>query len=366
MNTLLSIGPLNLTPYGLAVLTGVLAGVLLCLLNKKIFPLLPLTILGAVVLGHAFWVFLRLDGYMDEVSSFAFMFQPWLGGYTLYGALIGGALGALAGAKLSGIRPLEALDSLAPAACAVLFFCRIGEYYTGEGVGAEALESLSFFPIASTGLNDGFWLYAVWFWEAVAALIILVILLFRRKKAQTGELTVLFTTLLGTSQILLEQFRKDNFVRLNSFVRFTQIAAILTLLALMICLVIRRKPGKAKAGLSFAVLAVATGALVFAEFVFDKPQMEPLLYITMIATAVLFGILLIHFRGEAGKLSAGFFALFSGILVLLYILATADPDASGFQYTILLDLMMLSSLTAIGVTLMTLYHTEPALPPSAS
>ena len=136
MNTLLSIGPLNLTPYGLAVLTGVLAGVLLCLLNKKIFPLLPLTILGAVVLGHAFWVFLRLDGYMDEVSSFAFMFQPWLGGYTLYGALIGGALGALAGAKLSGIRPLEALDSLAPAACAVLFFCRIGEYYIepwGEG-----------------------------------------------------------------------------------------------------------------------------------------------------------------------------------------------------------------------------------------
>ena len=84
--------------------------------------------------------------------------------------------------------------------------------------------------------------------------------------------------------------------------------------------------------------------------------MEPFLYITMIATAVLFGILLIVFRGKAGNLPAGFFALFSGVLVLLYLLATADPDASGFQYTILLDLMMLSSLTAIGVTLMTLYR----------
>ena len=41
---------------------------------------------------------------------------------------------------------------------------------------------------------------------------------------------------------------------------------------------------------------------------------------------------------------------------------TADsPDSSGFLYTILLDLMMLSSLTAIGVTLMTLYHSESAL-----
>ena len=361
MNTILSIGPLNLTPYGLAVLAGVLAGVLLCLLNKKIFPLLPLTILGAVVLGHAFWTFLRLDGYMDEISSFAFMFQPWLGGYTLYGALIGGTLGALAGAKLSGIRPLEALDTLAPAACAVLFFCRLGEYYTGEGVGAEALESLSFFPIASEGLNSGFWLYAVWFWEAVAALVILVLLLCRRKNAREGELTVLFVTLLGTSQILLEQFRKDNFVRLNSFVRFTQIAAVLTLLALMIVLVIRRRPDRKKTILSFAVLVAAAGAVIMAEFVFDKPQMETLLYIALAATAVLFGLMLIAFRGKAGKLPAGLFGLFTGTLILLYLLATADQDSSGFLYTILLDLMMLSSLTAIGVTIMTLYHSEPAL-----
>ena len=71
--------------------------------------------------------------------------------------------------------------------------------------------------------------------------------------------------------------------------------------------------------------------------------------------------MLIAFRGKAGKLPAGLFGLFTGTLILLYLLATVDPDSSGFLYTILLDLMMLSSLTAIGVTLMTLYHSESAL-----
>ena len=187
-------------------------------------------------------------------------------------------------------------------------------------------------------------------------LVILVLLLCRRKNAREGELTVLFVTLLGTSQILLEQFRKDNFVRLNSFVRFTQIAAVLTLLALMIVLVIRRRPDRKKTILSFAVLVAAAGAVIMAEFVFDKPQMETLLYIALAATAVLFGLMLIAFRGKAGKLPAGLFGLFTGTLILLYLLATADPDSSGFLYTILLDLMMLSSLTAIGVTIMTLYR----------
>ena len=192
-------------------------------------------------------------------------------------------------------------------------------------------------------------------------MVILILLLCRRKNAREGELTVLFVTLLGTSQILLEQFRKDNFVRLNSFVRFTQIAAVLTLLALMIVLVIRRRPDRKKTILSFAVLVAAAGAVVMAEFVFDKPQMETLLYIALAATAVLFGLMLIAFRGKAGKLPAGLFGLFTGTLILLYLLATVDPDSSGFLYTILLDLMMLSSLTAIGVTLMTLYHSESAL-----
>ena len=38
-----------------------------------------------------------------------------------------------------------------------------------------------------------------------------------------------------------------------------------------------------------------------------------------------------------------------------------DAVAAKKPDLILLDLMMLSSLTAIGVTLMTLYHSEPAL-----
>ena len=347
MTTLFQLGAFRLTPYGLCILAGALCGILLCLPKKKVLPVVPWVILGAVILGHAFWVFFCSPAYTEETGTIGLMLQLWRGGYTLYGALLGGALGAVAGAKLRKLHPLEVLDALTPGACAAIFLGRMGEYFSGQGFGNMVEnESLWFFPLAYCTYNDGDyqeWSYAVWFWEALTALILLGILLICLRKTAEGRRTAVFITFLGTTQILLEQMRRDDFVRLNPFVRFTQIAAALTLLALLIFLCIRYRPGIRQTVLTFAALLAAVAGITMAEFVFDKPQMTWMLYVAMAASAGLLFALLAETRKGNAALPGGLFCLSTVLLLLLHMIGSWEQD------TLLLYAMMAVSLSAIGI-----------------
>ena len=149
MNPILTLGPLNVTPYGLVVFAGALCGVLLSLRKKENGPVLPFVILGALLIGHMWWVFFCPPGYTAQAGTAAMMLRIWNGGYTLYGALFGGFLGAVIGAKLARLDLVETLDSLAPGACAALVFCRLGEYFTGQGYGDTVYdEGLWFLPVS--------------------------------------------------------------------------------------------------------------------------------------------------------------------------------------------------------------------------
>ena len=313
MEPVFTLGPLTVTPFGLIVFAGALCGVLLSLRKKELGPVLPFVILGALLFGHMWWVFFCPPGYSAEIGAATLMLRIWEGGYTLYGALFGGLVGAIIGTKLAGLRLTDVLDALAPGACAALFFCRLGEYFTGQGFGEMVNdEGLWFLPVAfCTYQDEGYqeWNYAVWAWEAIVALILLVVLLVRARKARPGQQSMFFVTVLGTTQILLEQFRRDDFVRLNPFVRFTQIAALLSLITVLILLVYRYRPGRKLVIASFAELTFASLAAVFAEFVFEKPQFRVLLYVFAVLSALGFAVLLRMYRGR--------FRLPASVLMLL-------------------------------------------------
>ena len=213
MTPLWTLGSLHVTPYSLMILLGALAGVALSLRKKEVRPLLPAVILGALIVGHAAWVLFcpyDLEAYEGKLFM---LLRPWDGGYTLYGALLGGAFGALIAGKLSGVRWLDALDALAPGACASIFFARIGEVFTGEGIGRiTEVNWTHFFPLSVCAYQNEYfeeWCYIVWFWEALAALILLLVLLKNEKKAFPGRQTAVFLMVLGTTQILLEQMRRS-------------------------------------------------------------------------------------------------------------------------------------------------------------
>ena len=359
MAPVLTLGSFSVTPYSLIVFAGVIAGVLLTWRKKEIRPLLPCVILGALFFGHLVWVLFCPYDYEAAEGKLYMILRPWEGGYTIYGALLGGALGALIGARLSGVKWLDALDALAPGACAVILFARVGEIFTGEGLGREAeVEWTHFFPVSVCTYQDDFfdeWRYAIWFWEALAALILLLVLLKRQRKALPGRQVALFITVLGTTQILLEQMRRDHYLRLIVFVRVSQLAALVTLIVLLVVLFVRRKPSAAKIAWSAAAFTVAFLAVMAVEFVFDKPEYLPWLNTAMALTAVAFAGMSWVWRQRRGLLPAALFCIAAAALLIVYNLSNwndfdPEPVDDLIRFALLYGMMAID-LLCIGVTI---------------
>ena len=361
MTPLWTIGPLNVTPYSLMILLGALAGTALSLRKKQIRPLLPAVILGALIFGHVVWVlFCPFDLEAAEGKGYMIL-HIWEGGYTIYGALLGGALGALIAGKIAGVRWLDALDALAPGACAAIFFARIGEYFTGEGIGRLAeVEWTHFFPLSVCTYHDDFdaafdeWRYVIWFWEALAALILLLILLKREKKSLPGHQTAVFLTVLGITQILLEQMRRDNYLRLIVFVRFNQLTALATLIIVLAVLLIRYKPGAVKTICCLATLVLAGLADMASEFVFDKFEYAFWMYLSMPLATAACAVMLFVWRGKKAVLPALLICGATAALLIAYASRSWDefelePIDDMIRYAILYGTMIVD-LICIGLT----------------
>ena len=349
MTPLFTAGPLYVTPYSLMILLGVLAGVALSLRKKQVRPLLPAVILGALVFGHLAWVLFCPFDYEAPEGKLYMILRPWEGGYTLYGALLGGAVGALLFGRVYGVSWRESLDALTPGACAVLFFARIGEAFTGEGIGRGTEVSWThFFPLSVCTYHDEFdafydeWRYVIWFWEALAALILLIILLKREKKALPGHQTAVFLTFLGTTQILLEQMRRDNYLRLIVFVRVNQLAALATLIGVLVFLLVRNKPGTVKVLSCLAALVFAGLADMASEFVFDKYEYAPWLYLSMPLAAAACAAMLFIWKKKKALVPA---LLVCGVTALLLV-AYASRDWEEFELSPVEDMIRFGILYA--------------------
>lgn len=347
MNPVFTVASLQVTPYGLMMFAGALMGVLLSVRKKEVRPLLPGVILGAILMGHIFWTMFCSDAYYEGSSRLLLALQPWKGGYTLYGALFGGTLAGLVGAKCLKVNGLDALDALAPGACAVLMMGRLGEYFTDQGFGEVVEEGQEFFPLAYCTYQDEYyqeWHYAIWFWEAVVALILLILLLTRAKKALRGEQILLFAVGLSCSQMVLEQMRRDDFVCVTIFIRVTQLAALATLIGILVFQFFRYPSSALWKGLSFASLTAGALAVMCVEFAFDKPQFYIFLYLSMAATALLLSILLWNRYGVAGWLKG------SPLWLLILVLTGIHIARQEEDLTTLLYIMMAAASAAMGAT----------------
>ena len=373
MTPLFNAGPLYVTPYSLMILLGVLAGVGLSLRKQQVRPLLPAVILGALVFGHLVWVLFCPYDYEAPEGKLHMILRPWEGGYTLYGALLGGAVGALLFGRVYGVKWRESLDALTPGACAAIFFARVGEAFTGEGIGRGTEAAWThFFPLSVCTYHDEIdplfdeWRYAIWFWEALAALILLIILLKREKKALPGHQTAVFLTVLGTTQILLEQMRRDNYLRLIVFVRVNQLAALATLIGVLVFLLVRNKPGTPKMISCLAALVFAGLADMASEFVFDKYEYAPWLYLSMPLAAAACAAMLFVWKKKKALVPA---IIVCGVTALLLI-AYASRDWEEFELTPVEDMIrfgilyatMAVDLVIIGLTVrLNLRHQTEAL-----
>ena len=295
---------LQVYTYGLACALG--AAVMMALLaylarRKKLAQgAAVLTGVCAMVLGAFFSkLFFALFSFNVD-APFLGKMHPALfsgGGYSMFGALCGGFVGAFLAGKILKEKVLGYLDVFAAASLGFVFFARLGEMlypeFAGFGVSRPLIyEFTAAWPIA---VSDGTESYlATYLLEAFAALVLLVILLLDLgKQNRAGNTFVLFLLLFGAFQIILESLRYDRHMS-YSFVRMQQVLSILTLLGGLLLASWRGKKSHGRMWLLAGMMLLISGVGVGLEFAIDRTEINRYVlyavYVLVVAAPMYLGI----------------------------------------------------------------------------
>ena len=215
---------INIRAYAICILIGIVAAGILTnhRLKKRgaepgvvldiIIWAVPLGIIGARV----FHVLTHPDDYFyDGANPWAVLFV-WEGGIAIFGSLIGGAVGAYIGCRLSGIRFWTFADALAPGMLLAQAAGRFGNYFNHELFGTPTdlpwgLEIESSNPAFPVGLADGTLFHPTFLYEVIWNLVgVAVILLLERKlHLQWGKVFGVYLIWYGVGRSVFETMRVD-------------------------------------------------------------------------------------------------------------------------------------------------------------
>ena len=311
----LSGSTITLYPYGLCIAGGaLLALILMAVLSRKKslrqgtvswFAVLGIPL--AVVFSRLFFFVARLDLFrgqgLDRITDLTG------GGYLFFGAFTGLILAGWLAARITCQKTGQVLDAAAAPTALVITAARIGAYvteyvrYKKNGtmvikpieIGRDILEwfdpekgkvfltwddpsPLFKFPYAVKD-NYGSWMFAVFFLEAVVALIIFTILLIRKTR-RSGSKFLLFLMLYAGCQAVLETLRSDpvtlGFIKINvlslGFVKANQVLAALTLL-ITVSIALFRVPRAERKwwmyAVGYGVVLLGCGVIAAMEFTVD-------------------------------------------------------------------------------------------------
>jgi len=135
-----AVGPLTIHTYALCILLGIVLATIITSrrLTKRgaepgvvldiVIWAVPLGIVGARV----YHVLTHPGDYFYPGSNLLTTLYIWEGGNAIFGALIGGAIGAFIGCRISGIRFWTFADALAPAMFVAQAAGRLGNYFNHE------------------------------------------------------------------------------------------------------------------------------------------------------------------------------------------------------------------------------------------
>lgn len=293
-------GPFTVTAFGVCVMLGALAGMVLAVLlgrkNPGVNATLSLalaTTLGAVLGGRAVYCLTMLDFILVDLGGAGFIPQLWQGGYTLYGAVLGGGAGAYLYARAAKKPVGRMLDLAAVGGAVALMAERIGEKFTSQGLGEYLWEDAwCRFPFAVQSVYED-WQIPVFFYEALAALMIAVVLALTINRKAEGRGAETFIILLGVTQVILESLREDEFIRFG-FVRFSQLAAAITMAAVLFLRLARcvKQHGWTPWQVIRLILFLAgIVGIILIEFALDKSTIDNvILYFVMAGTLIIMAI----------------------------------------------------------------------------
>ena len=134
------LGPLTIHFYALCILAGIVAAAIMTnhRLTKRgaepwvVIDICLLAVPLAIIGARIFHVVTHWGFYFGEGKDFWAVFRIWEGGIAIFGALIGGAIGAWLGCKWTGIRFWTFADALAPGLLLAQAMGRFGNWFNQE------------------------------------------------------------------------------------------------------------------------------------------------------------------------------------------------------------------------------------------
>ncbi|MFT4258766.1 prolipoprotein diacylglyceryl transferase [Microbacterium sp.] len=225
------LGPIRIHFYALCIITGIIAAALLT--NKRltrrgaepwvVIDVAIVAVLLGIIVARVYHVLTHPTFYFGEGSNPWNPFQLgsvwaiWEGGIAIYGALIGGAIGAWLGCKWSGIRFWTFADALAPGLLLAQAVGRIGNWFNHELFGLPTdlpwgLEIESTNAAFPAGLPDGTLFHPTFLYEVLWNGLGVIVLLWLSRKAtafQWGRLFAIYLFWYSAGRIVWESIRID-------------------------------------------------------------------------------------------------------------------------------------------------------------
>ncbi|MEF2979189.1 prolipoprotein diacylglyceryl transferase [Subtercola sp. YIM 133946] len=215
---------INIRIYALCILFGIVVATIMTsrrLTKRGAEPGIVLDIiLWAVPLGivgaRLFHVFTHPGDYFYAGANFWEIFAVWDGGIAIFGGLIGGAIGAWIGCRLTGIRYWTFADALAPGLLLAQACGRFGNYFNQELFGTPTdgwwgLEIASPNSAIPVGLLPGTLFQPTFAYEVIWNGIGVLFLLWigRRLNLQWGKLFGVYLIWYGAGRTVWESIRID-------------------------------------------------------------------------------------------------------------------------------------------------------------
>lgn len=259
------IGPIRIYFYALCIMTGLIVAAIMTnyRLTRRggepwvVIDISLLAVPFAFVGARTFHVLTHMGDYFGPGENPWNPFEPgsvwaiWEGGIAIFGALLGGAVGAWLGCKWTGIRFWSFADALAPGLLFAQAIGRLGNWFNSELFGMPTdlpwgLEISPSNPAFPPGLPADTLFHPTFLYEMIWNFLGVVFLLWLSKRftLQWGKLFGVYLMWYGAGRVVWESIRIDPSeiffgIRVNVWAALAAIA-----LGLIIILVqTRRHPG---------------------------------------------------------------------------------------------------------------------------
>ena len=218
------IGPLRIHIYALCIITGIIVAVLWTnrRLTKRgaepwvVIDIALLAVPLAIICARIYHVVTHWDFYFGEGANPLSALYIWEGGIAIYGALIGGAVGAWLGCRWTGIRFWTFADALAPGLLLAQAIGRFGNWFNQELYGLPTdvpwgLEIDYPNPAWPIGLPEGTLFHPTFLYEVIWNVLGVVFLVWagRQFHLQWGRLFALYLVWYSAGRIVWESIRID-------------------------------------------------------------------------------------------------------------------------------------------------------------